>query len=103
MSETQFLGYLVIALATLTGLFVVVGKPIMNAVRALTELNASIAALQDDVAAIQDNIQKQAEHDREGRRKLWQAHGDLESRVDDHDKRIHTLEIQGPISHGDMR
>lgn len=101
MSEAQFIGYLVIALASLVGLFMVVGKPIMNAVKIMTELNASIATLKNDMASVRDNMNKQVEHAKEGRKKLWAAHDLLEGKLKDHDTRISNLETTVHIHHGD--
>lgn len=101
MSEAQFIGYLVIALASLVGLFMVVGKPIMNAVKIMTELNASIETLKNDMASVNENMNKQVEHAKEGRKKLWEAHDALEGKIIDHDKRISNLETTVNIHHGD--
>lgn len=103
MSETQFLGYLVIALGTLIGLFFVVGKPIMNAVKIMTQLNSSIETLKSDVMGIKDNVNSQVEHAREGRRKLWAAHDELKNRVEKSEKKIGEIETKINIHHGDMR
>lgn len=103
MNETQFLGYLVIALGSLIGLFAVVGKPIMNAVKIMTELNLNIKELKGDVTGVKNDVKEQVEHAKEGRRKLWEAHEKLEGRVSDHDKRISKLETTVQIHHGDMR
>lgn len=99
MSEAQFLGYLVISLTSLIGLFVVVGKPIMNSVKIMTELNSSISEIKADVIKLSSNLEKQTEHAREGRKKLWNAHDDLENKVGDHEKRINTLETKVSIHH----
>lgn len=103
MSETQFLGYLVIALGTLIGLFVVVGKPIMRAVEIMTKLNLNIEALKGDVTGVKNDVKDQVEHAREGRRKLWEAHNELKDQVGEHENRISKLETTVKIHHGDMR
>lgn len=103
MNETQFLGALVLALASLTGLFAVVGKPIMNAVKIMTELNLNIKALKGDVIDVKTDVKEQALHAKEGRRKLWAAHEDLDRKISGHESRIRALETKVQFHHDDLR
>ena len=101
MGETQFLGALVIGLASLAGLFAIFGKIIAKAVKVVTELNSNFVSLKETVSDLNEIIVKQVDHAREGRKKLWTAHEALEKKVNGQDKRIQELETRVRIHHGD--
>lgn len=103
MDQVSFVGYLVIGLATVIGLFLAVGKPIMSAVKIMTELNISVKKVQENLNETRESIKDAVEHARRGREKLWKAHGELEDRVDKHEIRIGNLETTVKILYPDSK
>lgn len=82
----------VTALATLVGLFLTVGKPILSLNKNLTTLNMSVervnARLDKNEKAIE--CQKQAAHD--SHQKLWEHNNGQDKQLAEHETRITLLE-----------
>ena len=71
MTEAEFMGMLVAALAGLFALFRAVGKPLISGVteltKSITSLDASVNRLQSDMADIKKDMEKETEHSSQSR------------------------------------
>lgn len=103
MDQVTFVGYLVAGLAGLVGLFLAIGKPILNAVKVMTELNLNIKGIREELIKTQGEVDRSVEHARKGREKLWKAHDELSDVVDEHENRIGKLETTVRLVHSEHK
>ena len=75
----------VLVIVTLVGLFITVGKPIINLTTNIVELNSAVKGLQKTV----DKLEKKQEEDNV---KVWERLRKGDSKFDNHEKRITVLE-----------
>lgn len=72
-------------LVTLVGLFLTVGKPIIELNKNITTLNVTVSQNSADIKA-----QKTSAH--EAHQKLWEHNDEQDKQIADHEKRIFVLE-----------
>lgn len=98
MTEAEFMGMLVVALAGLFALFRAVGKPLISGVteltKSITSLDASVNRLQSDMAGIKKDMEKETEHSSQSRKRLWEHNEEQDEKLEDHEKRIFKLELK---------
>lgn len=103
MSETEFIGMLVLALASLLGLFKLVMQPLIKAMTDLTKnittLNLSVENLQGEFEGMKKQLNENAEHSRDSRRKLWEHNEVQDRKIEDHEKRIYLIEKTKDLNH----
>lgn len=89
MSNNEFVGYLVVGLAALAGLFLTVGKPIINLNTNLVKLNLMIESLQKQFAKLEKDTKEEV-------MKLSvdnsDAHKRIHTKLDNHEMRLFKLE-----------
>lgn len=89
MDNTTFLGYLVIGLGSLIGLFLTVGKPIINLNTNLVKLNLMVEQLQKDYTNLKaeshEEVMKLSVDNSD-------AHKRIHNKLDDHERRLGVLE-----------
>lgn len=99
MTETEFLGMLVLGLATLIGLFMLVVRPVVKAMteltKSLTTLNVTVGNLDEKVDGMQVQINKNAENSHASHRRLWEHNEIQDKQLTDHETRIKILEREG--------
>ena len=98
MTEAEFMGMLVAALAGLFALFRAVGKPLISGVteltKSITSLDASVNRLQSDMAGIKKDMEKETEHSSQSGKRLWEHNDEQDEKLEDHEKRIFKLELK---------
>lgn len=82
----------VLTLSTLVGLFLTVGKPIINLNNNLTLLNANIKQNSKEIAENKKELKSQREHAHESHEKLWKKNSEQDDVLNDHETRIKILE-----------
>lgn len=75
----------VTVLIAIAGLFVTVGKPILNLISSITTLNNTVEGLKKEISEL--NTKNSASHQR-----LWDHNDEQDERLADHETRIHDLE-----------
>lgn len=75
----------VTVIIALVGLGAAIIKPIVSLTRSITELTIQVKGLRTD-------MDKQTEHNREIHKRLWVHNGEQDGRLDDHERRIGSLE-----------
>lgn len=75
----------VTVIISLVGLGGAIIKPIVSLTRSITELTIQVKGLRTD-------MDKQAEHNREIHKRLWDHNGEQDGRLDDHERRIVSME-----------
>ena len=97
MDSTWMVGGVVIALGTICGLFLTVGKPIITLNKTLTEIQADIKAIRGDMNRNETRITKHGQ-EIENMSKVVDLNtykiGKLEDKANDHEQRIHNLETK---------
>lgn len=69
----------------LVGLGASVIKPVVTLTRSITELTVVVERLEGELS-------KQAEHSRESHKRLWDKNEEQDDRLEDHERRIGSLE-----------
>ena len=96
MTEAEFMGMLVAALAGLFALFKAVAKPLISGVteltKSITSLDDSVNRLQSDMAGIKKDLEKETAHSSQSRKRLWEHNEEQDKKLEDHEKRIYHLE-----------
>ena len=97
MDSTWMVGGVFIALGTIGGLFLTVGKPIITLNKTLTEIQADIKAIRGDLTRNETRITKHGQ-EIENVSKIVDLNtykiGQLEDKTNDHEQRIHYLEAR---------
>lgn len=97
MDSTWMVGAVVIALASILGLFVTIGKPVINLNKTLTEVIASVKEIRNDLNRNETRITKHGKEISDVSKVVdlnTYKIGLLEDKTDDHEQRIHNLEIK---------
>lgn len=97
MDSTWMVGAVVIALASIFGLFVTIGKPVINLNKTLTEVIASVKEIRNDLNRNETRITKHGKEISDVSKVVdlnTYKIGMLEDKTDDHEQRIHNLEIK---------
>lgn len=76
---------IVTVLIALVGLGASVVRPIVSLTRSITELTVVVRNLRTD-------MDEQAQHGRQTHRRLWEHNGVQDKRLEEHERRIGTLE-----------
>jgi len=96
MTEAEFMGMLVAALAGLFALFKAVAKPLIKGLteltKSITSLDASVNRLQSDVASIKGDLEKEITHSSQSRKRIWEHNDAQDKKLENHEKRIFHLE-----------
>lgn len=74
------------------GLFFTVGKPIITLNSNIVKLNFTVEALSKEQGVQKAALEKQAEHDREAHKRLWDKNDEQDEKLTDHEARIGKLE-----------
>ncbi len=82
----------VTALVVIIGLFLTVGKPIINLNSNIVKLNLSIDALREKTRENSEDIKEQKLHAHEAHQRLWDHNNKQDKQLNDHEQRIHDLE-----------
>lgn len=91
MDNNAFIGYLVIGLGSLIGLFLTVGKPIINLNTNLVKLNLMVEQLQKDYNKLKNDSHEEVmklSNDNSD------AHKRIHQKLDNHEERLIKLEIE---------
>lgn len=97
MDSTWMVGAVVIALTSILGLFVTIGKPVINLNKTLTEVIASVKEIRNDLTRNENRITKHGKEISDVSKVVdlnTYKIGLLEDKTDDHEQRIHNLEIK---------
>lgn len=98
MTEAEFMGMLVAALAGLFALFKAVAKPLIKGLteltKSITSLDGSVNRLQSDMADIKKDMEKETEHSSQSRKRLWEHNEEQDEKLENHEKRIFKLELK---------
>lgn len=82
----------VTVVVALVGLFLTVGKPIINLNSNIVKLNATLENHGEKIKNNEDDLKEQKEHAHEAHKRLWEHNGKQDLRLADHEQRIHDLE-----------
>lgn len=89
MGQEQIIGYVVIGLTAIIGLFFTVGRPVISLNTSIVKLNVSVDRLQKDY----DDLKKRAHEEiNELAVKNSDSHKRIHEKIDDHEERIRDLE-----------
>lgn len=100
MGEAEFIGMLVIALATLIGIVVAIGKPLSDNTKAMTTLTLNINHLSEkldtmdkEFKAHKQEFEKYKEHVTDSQKRQWD---DINKNTDDIKEVQHKIELLHP-------
>jgi len=82
----------VTVIVALVGLFITVGKPIVNLNQNLVTLNLRLEHMEKNQKDQDAALAKQAEAAHQSHEKLWDHNDEQDKRLDDHEHRLSTLE-----------
>lgn len=88
MSEAEFLGMMVIAIASLVALFFAIHKPLSDNTKAMTELTIKLEYFTQQLEQQEKEFKEYKEHVSEGQRKQWDAINKHSDKILEHDKDI---------------
>lgn len=88
MTEWQVVGVIV----TLVGLFMTVGKPLINLNKTITILNLNVEHISERLDEQEKNLVKQQERAHESHQKIWDVSKAHDEKLADHETRIRVLE-----------
>ena len=92
MTESEIMWTVVLALVTLIGLFLTVGKPILKLNSTLTVLTSRMDTIEKDAKAQEDALKEQKLHAHESHKRLWDHNGKQDEQLRDHERRLDVLE-----------
>ena len=92
MTESEIMWTVVLALVTLIGLFLTVGKPILKLNSTLTVLTSRMDTIEKDAKAQEDALKEQKLHAHESHKRLWDHNGKQDEQLRDHEHRLGVLE-----------
>lgn len=98
MSEVEFIGYMVAALASLLGLFSVFFKMIL---KPLTEIARDVNNAVQDIKENKEAIQEHKQNAKESHRRIWNQITEQDETLNDHERRIGILEHDKIRKRGD--
>lgn len=82
----------VTVLIALVGLFLTVGKPILNLNNNIVKLNMSLDALRERTERHEKDLTEQKSHSHEAHQRLWEHNDQQDEKLNDHEARIGILE-----------
>lgn len=82
----------VTALGTLVGLFLTVGKPIINLNKTMTTLNINVEHNSQEVKELKDDLKTQRESAHESHQRLWDHNSRQDEKLQNHETRLGILE-----------
>ncbi len=82
----------VTALVVIVGLFLTVGKPILNLNKNIVELNLTMKQQGEAIKSNADDLKEQKVHSHEAHQRLWDHNDKQDKQLSDHEQRIHYLE-----------
>lgn len=85
MDNYQFIGMLVASLGTILAVAVILIKPLLSAVKAMTELKEAVKSLTDQFSKFELN-----NHD--DHKRIWEKNEEQDAQLNEHDKRLLLLE-----------
>ena len=85
MTEAQFMGTLIVGLASILSLFAMVCSPLIKNAKAMVELNLNLKELNKNLIRLETN-------NAEAHKELWEQINDHDDRIIDHETRIHDIE-----------
>lgn len=85
MDNYQFIGMLVASLGTILAVAVILIKPLLSAVKAMTELKEAVKSLTDQFSKFELN-----NHD--DHKRIWEKNEEQDAQLNEHDKRLMLLE-----------
>lgn len=92
MTESEIMWTVVLALVTLIGLFLTVGKPILKLNSTLTVLTSRMDTIEKDAKAQEDALKEQKFHAHESHKRLWDHNVKQDEQLRDHERRLGVLE-----------
>lgn len=82
----------VTVIIALVGLFLTVGKPILNLNNNIVKLNMSLDALRERTERHEKDLVEQKAHSHEAHQRLWEHNDQQDEKLNDHEARIGILE-----------
>lgn len=82
----------VTVLIALVGLFITVGKPIINLNKTMTTLNANVKHNSEELADLKSDFKSQRESAHESHQRLWDHNAKQDIKIQDHETRLGILE-----------
>lgn len=82
----------VTVIIALAGLFMTVGKPIINLNKNITTLNVNVKHFGEKLAEHDVMLKDQQEHAHESHKRLWEKNDEQDEKLNDHETRIKILE-----------
>lgn len=82
----------VTVIVALVGLFLTVGKPIINLNSNIVKLNLSIDALREKTRQNAEELKEQKEHAHDAHKRIWDHNDEQDKQLSDHENRIQLLE-----------
>lgn len=76
----------------LVGLFITVGKPIINLNNTMTTLNVTMQQHDEEIKKHDKKLEKQAEDAHTSHQKLWDKNDEQDAKLGDHETRLSILE-----------
>lgn len=82
----------VTALGTLVGLFLTVGKPIINLNKTMTTLNVNVEHNSQELKELKEDFKSQRDNAKESHQRLWDYNDKQDAKIQDHETRLGILE-----------
>lgn len=82
----------VTVIVALVGLFLTLGKPIINLNSNIVKLNATLESHGEKIKNNEDELKEQKLHAHESHQRLWAHNNKQDEQLSDHEQRIHDLE-----------
>lgn len=86
MSNPEIIGYVILALVTILGLYSTISKPILNNQKTMIELTCAVKELTDKLIDLEKN-------NTDSHRRIHHKLEDHQRELEDHELRIHDLEV----------
>lgn len=81
-----------LAISVILGLFLSVGKPIINLNKNITTLNVNVKNMNDELQEQKEELKQQKLNAHDSHQKLWEEASKIGDMVNDHETRITVLE-----------
>jgi len=95
MSNGEIIGQVIIGLSAIVGLFIAVGKPIINLNNNIVKLTIEISSMKDNQKALEKIQEKQSVDNTESHRRLFDMILKHDDRIDKNEKDILELRKGG--------
>lgn len=82
----------VTVIIALVGLFLTVGKPIINLNNTMTKLNVNVEHNSNELAELKNDFKTQRESAHESHQRLWEHNSKQDEKLQDHETRLGILE-----------